>query len=230
MVMVRANETSRCESRMAQRPANCRKLASSGSASGVTTLQTLPTAQVLFAPGKPRRAYRVEQGAICHYVVWSDGRHDVIEFAFPGDIIGLGALSTHVSTAQAMVETVVSLIDEDELAHLLDTNDFLALKAASAHDVEFDYVRDRATASERGGPAKRLARYLRAALAISATEGRETDVIADEVASGYVANALGMSIDALTEALVTLKAEGVIAAVPEGLRILDADRLDELAA
>ena len=69
-------------------------------------LQKVPTGTILFKLGDQRRLYRVERGAVCHYIRWTNGRHDVIEFAFPGDIIGLGHLSTHVSTAHAMVETV----------------------------------------------------------------------------------------------------------------------------
>ena len=59
----------------------------------------------LFQPGDHRRLYRVESGAICHYARLSEANEQVIEFAFPGDIIGLGYLPTHVSTAAAMVDT-----------------------------------------------------------------------------------------------------------------------------
>lgn len=192
--------------------------------------QTVETGARLFKAGDLRRAFRVEQGALCHYVLWFNGRHDVVEFAFPGDIVGLGTLDHHVSTAQAMVDTVVSVVSEAELSRLLTLDDVLALKAASAADVEFDYVRQRAQAEDRGGPVKRLARYLCAVMAISASEGHSGDVIAEEVASGYVANALGMSLDTLTEALVTLKADGLITNDHDGLRITDKDGLERVAA
>lgn len=193
-------------------------------------LQTVETGARLFKAGDLRRTFRVEQGALCHYMLRFNGRHDVVEFAFPGDIVGLGTLDHHVSTAQAMVDTVVSVVSEAELSRLLTLDDVLALKAASAADFEFDYVRQRAQAEDRGGPVKRLARYLCAVMAISASEGHSGDVIAEEVASGYVANALGMSLDTLTEALVTLKADGLITNDHDGLRITDKDGLERVAA
>ncbi len=197
---------------------------------GPLTLQTVSTGARLFKAGDDRHAFRVEKGALCHYVVWSDGRHDVVEFAFPGDIVGLGTLDHHVSTAQAMVDTIVSDVSEAELSRRMAVDDLLALRAASAYDVEFDYIRQRAQAEDRGGPVKRVARYLCAVMAISESEGHGGGVIADEVASGYVANALGMTLDALTEALVKLKAEGLIVNDHAGLRVIDRNGLEQIAA
>lgn len=194
------------------------------------TVQSLALGERLFQAGDRRRAYRVEQGAICHYVLWADGSHDVIEFAFAGDFLGLGALSGHVSTAQAMVDSVVSFVDEDELGQLIAADDFLALKVASASDIEFDYVRDHALAARTVNPERKVAQYLCALLAISASEGNANPVITDEVTSGFVAGQLGMNLDDLAEALVRLKSEGLIAAAPEGLRVLDAVALERLAA
>ncbi len=193
-------------------------------------VRRLTTGETLFKPNDPRQAYRVEQGALCHYVLWSDGSHDVVEFAFPGEIVGLGTLDHHVSTAQAMVDTVVSVVGSAELSQRLAADDFLALKAATAYDVEFDFIRQRAAAEDRGGPAKRLARYLCAVMAIAASEGHSGDVITDDVDSGYVASVLDMSLDTLTQALLSLERSGVVAASSEGLRIVDAHALERLAA
>jgi hypothetical protein len=129
-----------------------------------------------------------------------------------------------------MVDTVVSVVADAELAQRLAVDDFLALKAASAYDVEFDFIRQRAQSEDRGGPAKRLARYLCAVMAISASEGHSSDLITDDVDSGYVASVLDMSLDTLTAALLALKKSGVVAASSEGLRIVDADALERLAA
>lgn len=194
------------------------------------TLQTLGVGAVLFDRGDVRRVYRVEQGAVWHYIRWADGSHDVIEFAFAGDVIGLGRLNTHVSTAQAMVATVVSILDEAEADRLSKADDVVALKAASAGDREFEVLRDSALARARPEPLKRLAYYLSALASMAMHDGRNGAVIADDVSSGYVAQQLNMSIDALTAALLSLKAQGLIATDPQGLRVIDAERLERFAA
>ena len=74
---------------------------------------------------------------------WDDGHHEVIEFAFPGDIIGFGHLSMHTRTAQAVAKTIVSPISEQEFERLLKSDGQLAARFAVAGDREFDYMRVR---------------------------------------------------------------------------------------
>src|SRR5262245_37985157 len=120
-------------------------------------LQTVDTGEILFQAGDERTLYRVERGAICHYMLWADGRHDVIEFAFPGDIVGLGHLKDHVSTAQAMVDTVVTLVPEHALSDALDRDDRLAFRLSAAVEREFDYLRDRAISANHVPAAAKVA-------------------------------------------------------------------------
>lgn len=184
------------------------------------------TGNVLFQPGDERVHYRVEEGAIFHYVRWADGSHDLIEVAFPGDVVGLGHLSTHISTAQAMVDTVVSRVSSDEIELLMDTDDRLPLLLASAGEREFTYMRDAALNSGKRTPVERLANYL---IAVADDSGKEGHVVADEIKSGYVAEQLQMSVDTLTAALVGLERKGLVAPFAGGLKITDQAELAKVA-
>jgi CRP-like cAMP-binding protein len=46
--------------------------------------------------------YQVEKGTVCLYVTLSDGRRQIIDFAYAGDLIGLGATNEHMLSAQAI--------------------------------------------------------------------------------------------------------------------------------
>jgi CRP/FNR family transcriptional regulator len=179
--------------------------------------------------GEKRQLYRVERGALCHYLRWEDGRHEVIEFAFPGDIIGFGHLDVHISTAQAVAKTIVSPIREEEFEQLLENDGQLAARFAAAADREFDYLRVRALASASTKPAKRVASFLAALSRLSASEGRDPAVITDEFSSGAVAEHLNMSVDALAGVLRELEARGMVTPVREGLRIADLEALERFA-
>jgi CRP/FNR family transcriptional regulator len=196
--------------------------------SGVV-LQTVKTSEILFQAGDDRALYRVERGAICHYMLWADGRHDVIEFAFPGDIIGLGHLRRHVSTAQAMVDTVVSLVSSDDLEDAMDNDDRLSFRLASAIEREFDHLRDQALASKEPPAEKRVANFLLALSSLNGPEGRDRDLISDEITAGFVAEKLDLSIDKLGAALLSLKKHGAVKETAAGLRIVDANALQKLA-
>lgn len=193
--------------------------------------KNIKTGDILFQAGDERALYRVERGAICHYMLWADGRHDVIEFAFPGDIVGLGHLRQHVSTGQAMVDTVVSLVSEDEFADILETDDRLSFRMAAAVEREFDHLRDQALATKNKSPASaRVANFLLAIASMNGAEGRDHDLISDDITAGFVADKLAMSIESLGAALVSLKKEGAVKETPAGLRIVDAATLERMAA
>ena len=64
---------------------------------GASPSRSLARGEVLFHTGDKRgKLYRIESGALCHYLRWEDGRREIIEFAFPGDIVGFGHLQSHV--------------------------------------------------------------------------------------------------------------------------------------
>ena len=192
--------------------------------------RTLAAGEVLFQTGDTRsRLYRVERGALCHYFRWEDGRHEVIEFAFPGDIVGLGQLDEHVSTAQAVAETVVSFVTPEEFEHELDSDGQLASRAAAADDLEFDFQRMRAVNAGRNKPVERVASFLSALSHLSSAEGRDPTLVTDEIPSGYVAERLDMTLDGLAKALRELERRGMVRPTDDGLRIADVDALEKLA-
>ncbi len=196
----------------------------------VSSVRRLARGETLFHTGDERdQLYRVERGALCHYVRWDDGHHEVIEFAFPGDIIGFGHLSVHTSTAQAVTKTIVSPISEVEFERLLETDGQLAARYAAAGDREFDFMRVRSIESGRGNPKKRVAAFLAALARLNADEGRNPGVITEEFSSGAVAGHLNMTVGDLAGVLRQLESDGLVASDTDGLRISDIDALEQYA-
>lgn len=191
----------------------------------------LATNDLLFQKGDTRNAlYRVESGAICHFVVWEDGRHEVIEFAFPGDIVGLGHLDTHISTAEALVDTTVSHVSPATFERELATDGQLAARLAIAADREFEFLKTRALAANRKVPLQRLASLLAALSGLNGSEGRDATLIGDEFTSGFIADRLGMTVPQVAHTLVELENKGVVASSAGGLRLTNIVELERLAA
>lgn len=217
-----------CQSDAFEQP---REQGSASLASSADVVQrSIKTGDILFQAGDERALYRVERGAVCHYMLWADGRHEVVEFAFPGDIVGLGHLDEHVSTAQAMVDTVVSLVSEDELSDLLEQDDGLSFRLAGAAEREFDYMRDRTlSAAKLARPTVRLANFLLALSSSNKAEGRDREIISEDITAGFVAEKLDMTIESLSDALLRLKKEGAVRETASGLRIVDTVTLQRMA-
>lgn len=193
--------------------------------------QTLfSTGATLFHPGERRHALRIESGAACQFQRWPDGRVDMFECAFPGDVIGLGYLPDHTSSAVAMVDTVVSVMPTDTLEQRLASDDRLALSLAAAGEREFEFLRAKSVRSALLPPLQKVANYLLAVASIEQSEGRESVLVSDEVASGFVASQLRMSIDTLSMALLSLRRSGIVDLTGNRLKIVDVDRLEAVAA
>lgn len=191
-------------------------------------VRLLARGEILFQAGDTRaQLYRVERGALCHYVRWNDRHHEIIEFAFPGDIVGFGQLEAHISTAQAIAETLVSPVSVEAFERAVEADAQLASRLSAAIDREFDFLRARAVASGHGKPTARLASFLSALSHIGANEGRDPALVSDEINSGFVAGHLGLTLDGLARALRDLESRGLVRATPEGLRIADVTALEK---
>ena len=64
-------------------------------------VRNLAVYELLFGIGEPKsQLYVVETGALALYEPRWNGHRAIIEFAFPGDFIGLGFLQTHACSAR----------------------------------------------------------------------------------------------------------------------------------
>src|SRR5262245_62562804 len=69
-------------------------------------LRRVEAKEFVFIEGDPTtHVFRVETGAVALYKVLADGRRQIVGFAYPGDLIGLGAQGEHVMNAQAIKPT-----------------------------------------------------------------------------------------------------------------------------
>jgi len=80
--------------------------------SGVrSALKAFAPTERFFSLGDPKtNLYVVESGVVAVYEPRLEGHQAIIEFAFPGDIVGMGFLQTHTCTARASVETVAHFV------------------------------------------------------------------------------------------------------------------------
>ncbi len=226
--MLAALQPETCEAPRA--PGKERCAASDRCTSIAAPVRELARGEVLFQLGDTRaKLYRVERGALCHYIRWDDGRREIIEFAFPGDIVGFGYLESHISTAQAVVETAVSQFAPEDFERAAETDGQLASRLAASADREFDFLRAQAVKAGEGKPVERVASFLAALSHMSASEGRDPSLVTDEISSGFVAEQLAMTVDGLARALRELEQRGMVRPTPQGLRIPDIDALEKMA-
>src|SRR6516165_7087130 len=104
--------------------------------------------------------YRVETGAVALFKVLADGRRQIVGFAYPGDLIGLGAMGEHVMNAQAIKPTRLRCLPVGTL-HQAATNDpTLGFKLYEALARELAATRDLILTTAQRSAMERVAGFL----------------------------------------------------------------------
>ena len=174
--------------------------------------------------------YRVEAGHVCIYRFLPDGRRQVIDFAYAGDFVGLGALGTHTVNAQATAKTLVRSVPVVALHELARTHTSLGFKLYEALSRELIAARELLFTVSQRTATERLAGFL---LALSRRNERRSEKAGEIVlpmTRTDIADFLGLTIETVSRTFTKLRAGGVIDLEQCILvTILDAAALEDLA-
>jgi CRP/FNR family transcriptional regulator, anaerobic regulatory protein len=194
-------------------------------------VKALASNELLFSLGDPKtHFYAVKSGALAVYEPRWNGHRAIIEFAFPGDLVGLGFLQTHTCSARATIDTRVQCLPLSAQDHLFADDLRTQARLADAIEREIDFLRQSSVRFSQQNPLGRLAAFLLTLSRENEQEGRDPDVLMQPLHCGVVADFLALSIDRLGSLLVQLEARGMIApAPPQGLRLTDVEALEGLA-
>ena len=193
--------------------------------------RNLAAKEVLFRVGDRRTCiYRVESGAICLYDPSLDAERSVVDFAFPGDLVGLGFLETQSYSASAICDCQVRCMPWDQLSSAVAGNPNAQQKLHEAVGKEFELLRTSIVQRGLRYPVERVAAFLVVLSHNNALEGRDPSVIGDCMECAIAADYLGLSVEELGGLLVKLRNRGLIdLCPPKSLRILDIKALQKLA-
>ena len=182
--------------------------------------------EFLFAAGTPRtHLYLIESGTVGVYRKLQGRPTELIEFAFVGDVVGLGALKSHVDSAQAVGEVRAKCLALDAQHGVIKNHPRAMRRYIEAMQREFESRRDDALGTPRQ-PVSQIAAFLVAVSNQNRNEGRDPLVVSDSLECGTAASYLGIDFDTFARSLAELGSLGMIEPSPsEGLRLLDLDGL-----
>lgn len=193
-------------------------------------VRTLSAGDFLFQEGDPRtHAFRIESGGICVYKTLPDGGRDVLEFAFSGDLVGLGYHGNHVATAQATTQTSVSCLPSTAQEPVTKKSRPAKAGGSTALEREAALIHQAVVSACKTRPIERVAALFVTLSHFNSYEGRVPDIITDSLKCGVVAGYLNMSLDLLTAQLTELETQGLIEPATNGLRLKDLPALEKLA-
>lgn len=192
-------------------------------------LRRLAAKEHVFCEGDDREnVFRVEDGVIAVYKTLPDGRRQIIDFAYPGDLIGLGVLSEHVLSAQATVPSRVRCLSAHTLERMAETDASLALKLYKSVCQELAATRSLLVTVGQRSAIERVAAFL---VALQRRTASNSSTIRLAMRRSDIADLLGLTIETVSRTLTKLRMMGVID-IEQGatrVQLVDLPRLVELA-
>lgn len=193
----------------------------------------LAAGDVLFRRGEPRTcAFRILTGGVVVFRALAEGGREIIEVVHGDELVGLGLLEHHVFTAEAIAPTSVLAVPLDAVERLAASDLRVAERRNDLVDREVAALRDALVAEGRHDQTRRVAALLLVLARGALREGRDPTLLREEIASGPIAEYLGLDVDALQAALVALAARGLVTPEPASadamshrLRLADLARL-----
>ena len=178
---------------------------------GAGTLRTVDARDHVFREGdRASHLYKVEVGHVCIYRMVHDGRRQVIDFAYPGDVIGLGAVGTHAANAQATTKTRIRCVPVATLHDVARHDQQLGLDLYEAMARELMQARDLLFTVSQRTAAERLAGFLLALSRRNARRGDDSDEIVLPMTRTDIADFLGLTIETVSRTFTKFRNDGLI--------------------
>lgn len=195
------------------------------------TLRRVEAKEHLFADGdKKAFVYLVLTGAICLYKILPDGRRQVIDFAYPGDLIGLGSGMVETLNAQATVATRVKCLPLGALHKAAAHDPRIALRLYEALSRELTSMHEHLVSVGQRSATERLVGFLMALSRRNEAKGADPELIELPMTRADIGDFLGLTIETVSRTFSKLKAAGLIE-IDQGtsIRLVDSEKLADLA-
>lgn len=174
--------------------------------------------------------YRVEIGHVCIYRMISDGRRQVIDFAYAGDLIGLGALGEHAANAQATTRTRVRCLSMSSLRQVVREDARLGLELYEALSRELLASRELLFTVSQKTATERMASFLAGLSRRNERNDEDPFEFVLPVTRNDIADFLGLTIETVSRTFTKFRTEGLIDLTQSVLvTILDLEALTALA-
>lgn len=195
------------------------------------SVRRIESKEHVYCEGDPRtHVFQVEQGVVAVYKTLVDGRRQIIDFAYPGDLIGLGVQREHVLSAQAVCTAKVRCLQTAALERAAESNAKLAIKLYRAVCHELAATRHLLVTVGQRSAAERLASFL---LTLHRRLGEPSSMtVTLAMRRSDIADLLGLTIETVSRTLAKLRTMGLINIEQGGstVHIRDYARLEELAS
>lgn len=194
-------------------------------------VRRLEAREHLFCEGDPAaHVYRIEQGYVCIYKMMPDGRRQVVDFGYPGDLVGLGAGSEHKTSAHALGVCRVRAVPAAALHQMARQDAKLALSLYDTLAHELEAARGLLLSCCQHSAIERLASFLLMLSRRNERKGQDAATLFLPMTRSDIGDYLGLTIETVSRTFTKMKSMGLIELQQcTTVRLSDASALERLA-
>ncbi|RXF73186.1 Crp/Fnr family transcriptional regulator [Hansschlegelia zhihuaiae] len=187
--------------------------------------------ETLFLQGDDARAvYNVTCGTLRLYKLLPDGRRQIVGFLLPGDFVGLSLSERYGFSADAIDQVSACRFDRGDFIDFVDRNPHLLRRLHQAATHELTLAQDHMVLLGRRAAEEKVAAFLLAMRGRLRRLGGSAVTIPLAMTRQDLADHLGLTLETVSRVVSKLAREKTILVVPDGLRIMDAGRLEQIGA
>lgn len=186
---------------------------------------------VFFEGDAKHHVYLLEKGTVCLYKTLPDGRRQIVDFAYPGDLIGLSAGEDHVFSAQAITLTRVRCLQANSLHEAARHDARIGMHLYRALSDQLMAARDLLLTVGQRNATERLAALLVALSRRNERADADPSQIMLPMTRADIADFLSLTIETVSRTFTKLRVSGIIELAHSSLVIVrEPALLEQLAA
>jgi CRP/FNR family transcriptional regulator, anaerobic regulatory protein len=174
--------------------------------------------------------FNVTEGVVRLYKSLPDGRRQIVGFALAGDFLGLALMDRYGVAAEAVTNVRVCRFARSAFLAYADSRPHLLRRLHEFAGHELSLAQDQMLLLGRRTAEEKVAAVL---LNLQARYGRIGTVSVNlplPMTRQDIADYLGLTIETVSRTLTKLARDKALLVVPDGVRLLSAGRLEQLAA
>ncbi len=174
--------------------------------------------------------FNVTEGVVRLYKSLPDGRRQIMGFALPGDFLGLALMDRYGVTAEAVTPVRVCRFGRPAFLSYVDDKPHLLRRLHEFAGHELSLAQDQMLLLGRKTAEEKVAAFLINLQSRYGRIGPMSVTVPLPMSRQDIADYLGLTIETVSRTLTKLAREKTILIVPDGVRLLSAERLDHLTA
>ena len=192
------------------------------------TTVTVHRSHPIYRRGEPTElCWRIVDGCARTVTLMEDGRRQIDEFLWPGDLLGMDDLGVHDVDAEAVIGVTLRRYSRRTVEAMAQSNVKLALRLRTMAATRLRDARRQMALLGRKTATEKLASFLWDMYCRSApTDNRLVQL---PMKHGDIADHLGMSVESISRILAQLRDSGIVEVLRSGIELRDRAALSDLA-